>query len=227
MSTLPFVIFGPPGSGKGTQSKELVKKHPKWTHVSTGDLFRAELASGSELGLSVKETLAEGKLVSDEVTNQVFKSQVRKILKAKSCEVLILDGYPRNGAQSQELCSFVSEETTLAPALCLELSLSEEEVLKRLSNRRVNPRTGKIYHLIFNPPKVKGLCDDDGQALIRRDDDQDEVILSRYQLYQRQKESVFTELKKHYEVRELNGDQDISFITQKIEEVILEHLDKN
>lgn len=192
--TAVFVLLGPPGSGKGTQAARLHEKHSDWLHVSTGNLFRAEIASGSELGNSVKSILADGNLVSDEVTNQVFRSQVLKLLDEANPKALILDGYPRTGPQSGALLKLVAEEPRLAEPVPVELKVSESEVVNRLAGRLVNPRSGKIYHVKTNPPKVEGVCDEDGGELIHRPDDQPEVIKSRYNLYVEQRESILSGL---------------------------------
>lgn len=193
-TTSVFVLLGPPGSGKGTQAARLNEKHSDWLHVSTGNLFRAEIASGSELGNSVKSILADGNLVSDEVTNQVFRSQVLKLLDEENPRAIILDGYPRTGPQSGDLLRFVADEPRLAQPVPVELKVSEAEVIDRLVGRLVNPRTGKIYHVKTNPPKVEGICDEDGGELIHRPDDQPEVIKSRYNLYVEQRESILSGL---------------------------------
>jgi adenylate kinase len=188
-----IVLLGPPGSGKGTQASRLQEKNPAWIHVSTGNLFRKEIASGSPLGNSVKDIIAQGKLVSDEVTNQVFASQVAQILKNQKPQALILDGYPRTGAQGQFLASFAKEQGLKAP-VPLELRVPEDQVVFRLADRLVNAKTGRIYHRVLNPPKVVGICDEDGSALIQRSDDNPETIRSRYALYRSERDGIVSSL---------------------------------
>ena len=185
-----IVLLGPPGSGKGTQAAKLQEVHPSWLHVSTGNLFRAEISSGSELGTSVKDILSEGKLVSDDVTNKVFESQLLKLLDESAPEALILDGYPRTKPQAEYLVGLVARESRLSEPLPVELKVPEEEVVRRLAGRWVNPRTGKVYHSEVNPPKVAGICDEDGAELIQRSDDRPDVIRSRYQLYREQRNGI-------------------------------------
>src|SRR4051812_8711897 len=109
MSVWAFVLLGPPGSGKGTQAQILAERNPGWLHISTGNLFRTEIASKSPLGLSVGSILAAGQLVSDDVTNKVFASQVLKLLQNSPAKVLLLDGYPRTGPQSEFLREFATK----------------------------------------------------------------------------------------------------------------------
>lgn len=186
---LPVVLLGPPGSGKGTQARELGQRHADWVQISTGDLFRAEIASGSALGLSVKDILASGALVSDEVTAQVFASQVKKLVAAKPVRVLLLDGFPRTEAQTRILYDFAKSESFLEPKF-VEFKIGEKTVMNRVADRLVNPRTGRIYHRVLNPPKKSGVCDEDGGPLIQRDDDKPETIQKRFRLYEGQLQGI-------------------------------------
>ncbi|HVJ65743.1 MAG TPA: nucleoside monophosphate kinase [Bdellovibrionota bacterium] len=190
-SVVCVVLLGPPGSGKGTQAKRLVGRHQGWVHVSTGDLFRAEISSGSGLGVSVKATIDAGNLVSDETTNEVFASQLDKILKSKpQTKVLLLDGYPRTRPQAQALVALTKRRPDLADIKIVEFVASEELLVERLSGRRINPKTGRIYHLVSNPPTVPGRCDDDGTELVQRADDKPETIRSRYRLYVKERDGI-------------------------------------
>lgn len=181
-----IVLLGPPGSGKGTQARALNERHPGWIQISTGDLFRAEIASGSKLGLSVKDIMAQGKLVSDEVTCEVFKSQVQGVIARPTTEVLLLDGFPRTQVQTQFLINFIEGEPSLSSMALIEFRIREETVVSRVADRVVNPRTGRVYHKVMNPPKVAGICDQDGQPLIQREDDKPETIRARFKLYESQ-----------------------------------------
>ncbi len=189
------VLIGPPGSGKGTQAKLLTARASRWRHVSTGDLFRKEIASESPLGLKVKSVIAAGNLVSDELTNEIFESQVAKIISETAPEVILLDGYPRNPAQAEALLHF-AKTMDLSPPRVLELVVSKDEVLKRLGGRLINPRTGRVYHRDLNPPKTAGICDEDGGPLIQRPDDQPETIKSRYELFTNERNGIMAVLER-------------------------------
>jgi len=214
-----IVLLGPPGSGKGTQAKRMQDAHPKWVHVSTGNLFRAEITSGSDLGNSVKDILAEGRLVSDEVTNKVFKSQLLKILDAGGAETLILDGYPRTSGQAAYLVDLVKRENRLAEPVPVELSVPESEVVNRLAGRWVNPRTGRVYHEKLNPPQKEDFCDDDGGELIQRPDDRPEVIRSRYKLYVEQRDGIVSGLGSKDKLVPVDGQGSLEEISRRLEQV--------
>lgn len=186
------VLLGPPGSGKGTQAKRLVARHNGWVHVSTGDLFRAEIASGSPLGTSVKSTIDAGNLVSDETTNEVFASQLGKILIAKpETKVVLLDGYPRTKPQAEALVALAKRRSDLVDDIkIVEFVASEDLLVERLSGRRINSKTGRIYHLVSNPPQVPGRCDEDGSELVQRADDKPDTIRSRYRLYVKERDGI-------------------------------------
>lgn len=215
-----IVLLGPPGSGKGTQAKELQDTYPGWVHVSTGNLFRAEISSGSALGMSVKDILACGELVSDEVTNKVFESQVLKILDSKKVEALVLDGYPRTRAQAEYLMVMVARELRLGRPIPVELRVSEGEVVGRLAGRWVNPRTGRVYHERLNPPKKVGVCDDDGQPLIQRSDDKPDVIRSRYKLYIEQRDGIVEGLQARDRLVGIQGEGPLDQVSVRLETVI-------
>ncbi|MGC9011592.1 adenylate kinase [Thermogladius sp.] len=167
------VLIGPPGAGKGTYSEYFTKKYCI-PHISTGDIFRAEVAKKSELGLKVKEYLDRGELVPDEIVVEVVK---RRLSEPDTKRGFILDGFPRTIKQAQEL-----EKITPLDA-AIHIYISEEEAVRRLSNRYVCPVCGRVYNLTYNPPKNDLTCDYDGAKLVRRSDDEPEVIRRRYQVY--------------------------------------------
>lgn len=182
--TMLIVFLGPPGSGKGTQGKELASDSGI-AHVATGDLFRAEIAKASPLGKTVQETIASGKLVSDDLTFQVLKTQLLQIVGQKHPRVVILDGYPRNGAQVDLLGALIKEhKDQLQGPVFFELQVPRNVIVERISGRLVNPRTGAVYHKTERPPKVAGKCDVDGGELTQRPDDKAEVVGGRYDVYQ-------------------------------------------
>ena len=172
-----LVFLGPPGAGKGTIAAK-AKDALNIVHISTGDLFRSNIKNETELGKVVKEILAKGDLVPDEVTVNMVKARLEEDdLKEKAG--YILDGFPRTVAQADALETFGKLDAVI------NFVLSEEEILKRLSGRRVCKSTGRTYHIIYNPPKVEGRDDETGEELIQRDDDKEEAIINRLQVYQK------------------------------------------
>ena len=168
-----LVFLGPPGAGKGTIAK-VAKEALGVPHISTGDLFRANIKNETELGKRVKEILASGGLVPDEITIKMVENR----LSESDCEKgYILDGFPRTIHQAEALSQMSNVEGVI------NFVLSEEEIIKRLSGRRMCPSTGRTYHILFNPPKVEGIDDETGEPLIQRDDDKPEAIRHRLELY--------------------------------------------
>ena len=168
-----LVFLGPPGAGKGTIGK-VAKEALGVPHISTGDLFRANIKNETELGKRVKEILASGGLVPDEITIKMVENR----LSESDCEKgYILDGFPRTIPQAEALSKMSNVEGVI------NFVLSEEEIIKRLSGRRMCPSTGRTYHILFNPPKVEGIDDETGEPLIQRDDDKPEAIRHRLELY--------------------------------------------
>lgn len=168
-----LVFLGPPGAGKGTIAK-VAKEALGVPHISTGDLFRANIKNETELGKRVKEILASGGLVPDEITIKMVENR----LSESDCEKgYILDGFPRTIPQAEALSKMSNVEGVI------NFVLSEEEIIKRLSGRRMCPSTGRTYHILFNPPKVEGIDDETGEPLIQRDDDKPEAIRHRLELY--------------------------------------------
>jgi adenylate kinase len=195
--TRVLVFLGAPGTGKGTQSKILTAQNPSWKHISTGDLFRKEIASGSELGKELKGLIDSGQLVPDAKTMQVFESQIDLLLKSEKIDLLLLDGCIRTKPQAEYLRDMLARRKDLNPqAVVVELDVPEDVLVKRLTGRLLNPRSGKIYHVVDNPPKQAGICDDDGGPLIQRNDDKEEVIRKRFQIFRSEKEPIESVLAK-------------------------------
>ncbi len=168
-----LVFLGPPGAGKGTIAA-LAKDYYQIPHISTGDLFRSNIKNETELGKQVKSILASGGLVPDEVTI----AMVRNRLKEKDAgRGFILDGFPRTIPQADALDGMAKLDAVV------NFVLADEEIIKRLSGRRICKSTGKTYHVLFNPPKKEGIDDETGEPLIQRDDDKPEAIKHRLEVY--------------------------------------------
>jgi len=170
---MKLVFLGPPGVGKGTYAKILVRKYGI-PHISTGDIFREEIARGTPLGRKVKEYVERGLLVPDEIVIEI----VRQRLSREDCRRgFILDGFPRTIEQARALENIVSIDAAV------HFYAPMEVVIDRISGRLVCPRCGAIYHVKYRPPKVPGICDVCGAKLVRRPDDRPEVARRRYEIY--------------------------------------------
>ncbi len=174
-----LVLLGPPGAGKGTQAKVLSELW-RIPHISTGDMLREAVRSGSELGKKVQDIMDRGDLVSDALMNDVVKDR----LSQGDCQAgFILDGFPRTLPQADAL-EGILKGLGKDPVQALEIQVPDAEVLKRLSSRRSCPGCGKVYNLLFKPPKTEGVCDDGCEgSLAQRDDDKEEVIQDRLRVY--------------------------------------------
>ncbi|MEV2276001.1 adenylate kinase [Nocardiopsis sp. NPDC049922] len=175
------VLVGPPGAGKGTQAQILAAELsvPK---VSTGDIFRANVSGGTELGKKAKEYMDRGDLVPDEVTNAMVKD---RLAQDDAAPGFLLDGFPRNVPQAEKLREMLGElDTTLD--VVLELRVDEDEVVRRLSGRRSCPECGRVYHVEYDAPKTAGRCDAEGAELYQREDDREETIRHRLKVYRDQ-----------------------------------------
>ena len=172
-----IVLFGPPGSGKGTQAK-LLRQLLQAPHISTGDMLRSHISAGDEVGRASQQLIRAGKLVSDELVNELVKERLRE---ADCCTGIILDGYPRTLKQAQSLLQMTAEDR-FRP-IVVHLGVDYAKTVARLSGRRQCPVCGTLYSLKTNPPKVAGICDLDGASLVTREDDREVVIRERLREY--------------------------------------------
>lgn len=210
-----IVLLGPPGSGKGTQAKRLVEELGI-PHVSSGDLFRHHLSEGTELGKRAKSYMEKGELVPDDVTVDMVIDRISR----RDCEEgVILDGFPRTLTQAEALDEELEERgqsITIAPLI----QVSDEEVMRRLTARRVCEDCGAVYNLIFNPPEEEGVCDVCGGDLYQREDDNPETV--RHRLYTYYKET--SPLIGYYFARDLlvrtDGEQTVEEVHQDLQEAI-------
>ena len=170
-----LILVGPPGAGKGTQAVHLAA-HYSIPHISTGDIFRANLKEGTPLGLQAKSYMDKGELVPDSVTNAMVKD---RLTQADTANGFLLDGFPRNVAQAEVLRAILAEKKTPIDA-ALELSIENSEIIKRLSGRRTCRGCGKVF------PGQLDKCDACGGELYQRDDDKEEVIARRLEVYAEQ-----------------------------------------
>ena len=176
-----LILVGPPGAGKGTQAVSLAD-HFSIPHISTGDIFRSNLKEGTPLGLEAKSFMDRGELVPDEVTNKMVKDRLNR---SDVDGGFLLDGFPRNVFQAEVLRAILGEKRTPLDA-ALELSVQTEEIIKRLAGRRTCKECQKAFHVHYEPSKQEGICDGCGGSLYQRDDDREDVIARRLEVYNEQ-----------------------------------------
>jgi adenylate kinase len=173
-----IIFVGPPGAGKGTQA-QIVSKTFKIPHISTGDMLRAEMDSGSKLGNQVKDIVTSGKLVDDDLMNQIVKERLSK---SDAISGFILDGFPRTLNQAESLDEILKSMGKQIDRV-IYVDVPENIIVERLSARRICPKCGRNYNMITDPPKEDEMCDVCHVHLITRDDDKPETVKKRYQVY--------------------------------------------
>ena len=173
-----LVLVGPPGAGKGTQA-EFIAEHFEVPKISTGDIFRANVSGGTDLGRLAKKYMDAGDLVPDEVTNAMVRD---RLAQPDAKDGFLLDGFPRNVAQAKELDDLLSDLGSPL-SVVLDLDVDFEEVVKRLSGRRTCKKCGHVWHVEFDPPTDADVCDKCGGELYQRDDDRPETVRHRLDVY--------------------------------------------
>ena len=181
MSELNLILLGPPGAGKGTQASRLTEDFGV-PHIATGDMLRAAMKEGTDLGKQAKEYVDAGDLVPDEIITGVILECVRD---DDAKDGFLLDGFPRTVPQADSLDAGLSELSRHITSV-LAFELPDDEVVRRLAGRRVCVKSGHTYHVEFDPPKHEDVCDQDGSRLVQRDDDREETIRKRLEVYHRQ-----------------------------------------
>lgn len=174
---MKVILLGPPGAGKGTQAVA-ISEHYNIPQISTGDMLRSAVAQGSELGKEVESVMQSGGLVSDDLILALVKDRVSQ----DDCRNgFLFDGFPRTIPQAEALV-----EQGVGIDLVIEIVVADDEIIKRLSGRRVHPDSGRVYHVEFNPPAQEGIDDITGESLVQRDDDKEATVRNRLQIYHQQ-----------------------------------------
>jgi len=211
------ILLGAPGAGKGTQAQFITSKFGI-PQISTGDMLRAAVKAGSALGLQVKEVMASGGLVTDDIIIALVKE---RIAQADCAQGFLLDGFPRTIPQAQAMV-----DVGIAIDVVVEIAVEDEEIVKRLSGRRMHLDSGRIYHTVFNPPKQENIDDVTGESLIQRDDDKEETVRKRLQVYHQQTRPLvdfYKNLQRSgnaVKVEQLNGAVDVLIVREQISQLL-------
>lgn len=210
-----IVMLGAPGVGKGTQA-QLIADRFGFPHISSGDLFRENLKNETELGKTAQEYMNKGELVPDDVTI----GMIRERFSQPDCTMgAVLDGFPRTSAQAEDLDKMLEEfqtKVTVVPYI----KVAESVLIKRLTGRLTCRENGHIFHKEFNKPKQNGICDHDGSELYQREDDSEETVTNRINVYMEQTTPLIEYYKKAGTLHEINGEQPIEKVTDALLDIL-------
>lgn len=206
---ISIILLGAPGAGKGTQAKFITEKF-NIPQISTGDMLRNAIKAGTELGLKAKEIMDKGQLVSDEIVIGLVKE---RILQADCKNGYLFDGFPRTSAQAEALKS-----AGVNIDYVIEINVPDEAIISRLSGRRVHLPSGRTYHVEFNPPKISGKDDVSGEELVQRDDDKEETIKKRLEVYHAQTAvlSTYYSSDKNVKFIKIDGTKNVDQVTSNL-----------
>ena len=210
-----IVLMGLPGAGKGTQADKIIEKYDI-PHISTGDMFRAAMKNGTELGLEAKYYIDKGALVPDEVTIGI----VRERLAEPDCnQGFLLDGFPRTIEQAEALDQILADLGRKVEDV-INIKVDQDELVKRLTGRRICKVCGSSYHLVFNPPKVEGVCDKDGGELYQRADDNLETVSNRLEVNIKQSQPLLDFYNKKQILTDIDGQKDINDVFADVDALL-------
>jgi adenylate kinase len=207
----PVLLLGAPGVGKGTQAKALMASYGI-PQVSTGDILRANISKGTELGKAAKALVDQGTLVSDDLVNQMVADRLKQ---PDTNRGFILDGFPRTLNQATWLDTQLSADPKTLPVVAISIIVDYEQLLHRITGRRISP-AGRIYNIYSNPPKVAGICDVDGSTLVQRPDDSEAVFVERMKTFEAQTAPVIEHYRKQGRFEEIDGDHSVEQVTAEI-----------
>ena len=210
-----LLLFGPPGSGKGTQSR-LITNWLAIPAISTGDMLRAEIQAGTELGETARSIMTSGRLVGDDLVNQMLAHRVSQ---PDCVNGFLLDGYPRTVEQAEFLDCLITKRG-LAKPIILHLDVPLDALLGRLTSRRQCPQCGTIYNLLHQPPRKPGVCDNDGCVLVTRKDDQEDVVRERLRTYEAQTRPVLAHYQDRPNYYQIRGDRSPQYIFEAIQGIL-------
>ncbi|MDD9792316.1 adenylate kinase [Priestia megaterium] len=210
-----LVLMGLPGAGKGTQAEKIVE-HYDIPHISTGDMFRAAIKEGTQLGLKAKSYMDQGNLVPDEVTIGIVRERLNK----QDCENgFLLDGFPRTVAQAEAL-ETITKELNKQIDYVINIDVDQSILMERLTGRRICKDCGATYHLVFNPPAKEGVCDKCGGELYQRADDNAETVSTRLSVNVKQSQPLLDFYQEKGYLRNINGNQDINIVFEDVRQLL-------
>lgn len=212
---MKIIMLGAPGAGKGTQAKKIAAKY-QIPHVSTGDIFRANIKNGTELGMKAKSYMDAGGLVPDEITIGMLLDRIHE---ADCANGYVLDGFPRTIPQAESLTRAL-ESMGESIDYAINVDVPDENIVSRMSGRRACLNCGATYHVVFNAPKTEGVCDVCGDKLVLRDDDKPETVQKRLDVYHDQTQPLIDYYKKAGVLVEVDGTQDMDAVFQAIVEIL-------
>ena len=212
---MKIIMLGAPGAGKGTQAKMIASKY-QIPHISTGDIFRANIKNGTELGMEAKKYMDQGQLVPDELTVKILLDRVAQ---PDCSEGYVLDGFPRTIPQAEVLDSALDK---LGDSIdfAIDVDVPDENIVRRMSGRRACLSCGATYHIEHIPPKQEGVCDTCGQPLVLRDDDKPETVLKRLKVYHEQTQPLIDFYTKKGVLRSVDGTVDMNNVFETIVNVL-------
>lgn len=213
-----LILFGAPGSGKGTQAERLRDRF-SLKHISTGDLLRDAVARGTELGKKVESIMAAGELVSDEIVLELIREAVSSVKADESLTGWMLDGFPRTVGQAQALDQLLADTGERIDEVVV-LEVDRDAVIQRLSARRSCPECKAVYNVLNMPPTKDGVCDNCGAALVHRKDDQPETISNRLDVYEAQTMPILEHYQGNVDIGKVDGNSPIDEVTAAIERVV-------
>lgn len=208
---MKIIMLGAPGAGKGTQAKKIAGKYGI-PHVSTGDIFRANIKEGTELGLKAKQYMDQGLLVPDEVTIGMLLDRIHQ----NDCEKgYVLDGFPRTIPQAESLTRALTEHGE-AVDFAIDVDVPDENIVNRMGGRRACLKCGATYHVVFAPPAKEGICDVCGSELVLRDDDKPETVQKRLSVYHEQTQPLIDYYREKGVLRTVDGTQSMEKVFEDI-----------
>ena len=212
---MKIIMLGAPGAGKGTQAKQIAAKY-QIPHISTGDIFRANIKNGTELGKKAKTYMDQGALVPDELTCDLVMDRIQQDDCANG---FVLDGFPRTIPQAEALDAALAKiNQTMDYAI--DVDVPDENIVKRMGGRRACLNCGATYHIVFNPTKVEGVCDACGSKTVLRDDDKPETVKNRLAVNIKNSEPILAYYKEQGLLKSIDGNRDVDAVFKDVQSII-------